>query len=350
MTSITIPSSVASIGDFVFYGCSSLSVITTGIVDVFKTGTCTFEGCGKVTLCVPAGTDYEYSTKADWNRIHHMKESSVDGFHMKLACDYMGSVLVNDKTVLTNTIKDIKVNENEKNTFEFTPNDDCRLVQVILNGLDVTSSVNNNKLTAMIPAKSQMVVVFCKSSDINRDGKVDISDVVALVNNILRQSDGNNGGGNNGGDDNGEIGSDFIELTFDGTTKHKDLLDIYTELELDEDDLIMTSTTEDLFSDDGFLIFLSLAHPDSENRLLSSSLGNYTLANIDKMFESPENLMLGITYKKNGNYYDVMNGTHKVTSIKKTANGVQVSGTFDATLNGNNKTIHINGKYAMTVL
>ena len=106
---------------------------------------------------------------------------------MTLACNTKGSVLVNGKTTFTNKIKDVEVNEEEENTFEFIPNEGCRLEQVTLNGLDVTLSVSNNKLTTMIPTNSQMMVVFSKGNDINGDGNVDISDVVSLVNLILEQ-------------------------------------------------------------------------------------------------------------------------------------------------------------------
>ena len=104
---------------------------------------------------------------------------------MTLACNTKGSVLINGKTTFTNKIKDVEVNEEEENTFEFIPNEGCRLEQVTLNGLDVTLSVSNNKLRAMIPAKSQMMVVFSKSNDINGDGNVDVSDVNAVINIML---------------------------------------------------------------------------------------------------------------------------------------------------------------------
>ena len=189
LTDITIPFSVLEIGQEAFRGCTSLSDITSEITDVFVTGTDAFKGCENATLHVPAGTYVAYSGRADWNRIIHIEEAAPaeEGFQMTLACNTKGSVLVNGKTTFTNKIKDVEVNEEEENTFEFIPNEGCRLEQVTLNGLDVTLSVNNNKLTAMIPAKSQMMVVFSKSNDINGDGNVDISDVVSLVNFILGQ-------------------------------------------------------------------------------------------------------------------------------------------------------------------
>ena len=188
LTRITIPSNVTSIGSNAFSGCTNLSDITSEITDVFITGTNAFAGCENATLHVPAGTYVAYSGRADWNRIIHIEESaSSSGLKMTLACNTKGSILINNETSFTNKIGDVEVKENEENTFIFTPNDGCKLEQVTLNGLDVIASVSNNRLVARIPANSQMNVVFSKSGDMNNDGSIDISDVVALVNLILGQ-------------------------------------------------------------------------------------------------------------------------------------------------------------------
>ncbi len=187
LTSIKIPNSVISIGSSAFSGCSNISNITSEITDVFVTGTNAFSGCENATLHVPAGTYVAYSGKADWNRIIHIVESS-DGFKMMMACNTKGNVLVNDETNFTSMIGEVDVKVQEENTFVFIPKNNCKLEQVCLNGFDITSSVENNTLKAVIPAKSQMVVTFAKESgDMNNDGIINISDVVMLVNMILGQ-------------------------------------------------------------------------------------------------------------------------------------------------------------------
>ena len=186
LTFVSIPNSVTSIGDCAFQGCTNLSDITTEITDVFVTGTSAFLGCENATLRVPAGTYVAYSGRADWNRIMHIVEV-LEGIDLKMACNTKGRVLVNDKTIFTNKIAEVEVKENEENTFVFVPKENCKLEQVVLNGLDVTASVENNTLKAVIPANSQMNVVFSKAGDMNSDGNIDISDVVSLVNMILGQ-------------------------------------------------------------------------------------------------------------------------------------------------------------------
>jgi hypothetical protein len=62
------------------------------------------------------------------------------------------------------------------------------LEQVLIDGLDVTLSVKENKLSTKIRENSKMIVTFCKEGgDINGDGSINIADVVMLVNLILAQ-------------------------------------------------------------------------------------------------------------------------------------------------------------------
>ena len=59
---------------------------------------------------------------------------------------------------------------------------------MLIDGLDVTVSVENNQLTTKVHEGSKMMVIFDKTGyDVNGDGMVNISDVVALVNLILGQ-------------------------------------------------------------------------------------------------------------------------------------------------------------------
>ena len=187
LETISFGNNVKSIGSGAFSGCSGLKDITSEITEVFVTGIDAFKGCENATLHVPAGTYIAYSGRADWNRIIHIEEGS-EGFKMTMACNTKGSVLVNDETNFTSKIGEVEVKEQEENTFVFTPKENCKLEQVVLNGLDVTASIENNTLKAIIPANSQMVVTFAKESgDMNNDGIINISDVVLLVNMILGQ-------------------------------------------------------------------------------------------------------------------------------------------------------------------
>ena len=88
----------------------------------------------------------------------------------------------------TNDMGEVSEYDGTDNIFVFIPDENCKLEQVLINGLDVIASVQDNKLTAKILENSKMMVVFSYSSrDVNGDGIVDISDVVCLVNFILGQ-------------------------------------------------------------------------------------------------------------------------------------------------------------------
>jgi hypothetical protein len=80
------------------------------------------------------------------------------------------------------------VRDGIENKFVFIPEEGSQLDRVLINGLDVTKNVKDNVLkTTIYPNYSMMVIFATKGADVNRDGSVDISDVVALVNIILGQ-------------------------------------------------------------------------------------------------------------------------------------------------------------------
>ena len=186
LTSIVIPSSVTSIGNQAFYGCSGLTSITSYMTDVIKTGIDAFYGCSNATLYVPKGFANFYRSIADWNSIKKIEE--IPGISLAMSCNNKGKVTVNGGVQFTNDMGEVSVYDGTDNTFVFTPEENCQLEQVLIDGLDVTLSVKNNQLTTKVHEGSKMIVTFSKSSgDMNGDGLVNISDVVKLVNVILGQ-------------------------------------------------------------------------------------------------------------------------------------------------------------------
>ena len=184
LTSVTIPNSITSIGSTAFWNCYRLTSVTSYITGVFETGTRCFEGIRNATLYVPKGLMSKYQSTVDWNRFTNIEE--IPGIDMPMACNDLGKVLINGYIEFSNKVGKATVYDGGETTFVFTPNDGCKLKQVLINGLDVTRSVKDNKLTTTILNGSTINVVFANNDgDLNDDGFVNITDVVALVNMIL---------------------------------------------------------------------------------------------------------------------------------------------------------------------
>ena len=186
LTFVSIPSSVTNIGEAAFGWCSGLTSVTSYIINIFETGANAFSGCDNAILYVPKGLVDNYKSTSDWNSISTIEEM-IYKIPLTLACNNKGKVLVNGDIEFSNDVDHVDVIDGKENSFEFIPNENCKLEQVIIDGFDVMSSVKDNKLTAKIRENSKMIVTFSKQGDMNSDGRVDISDVVALVNMILGQ-------------------------------------------------------------------------------------------------------------------------------------------------------------------
>ena len=189
LTTLSLPNSMTSIGDYAFYGCTNLESVYSEITDVFSIDAFG-DGSENATLYVPYGKKLTYIQTSGWNVFNDIIEMdpAIMNTSLLLSCNSKGSITINGATVFTNKIGSVDILEDAENTIVFTPKANCKLEQVCFNGFDVTTSVENNTLKAVIPAKSQMVVTFAKESgDMNNDGIINISDVVVLVNMILGQ-------------------------------------------------------------------------------------------------------------------------------------------------------------------
>ena len=186
LTTLTIPNSVTSIEQMAFGGCKGLTTVKSYITDVFVTGSSAFTGCQNATLYVPVGLKSTYQSTADWNRFTNIEE--LPGISLTLACSDQGKVVINDVMTYTNMVGEVTVYDGTENKFVFTPEENCKLDRVLVNGLDVSKSVKNNQLTTTLLPNSTIMVIFTPNgADVNGDGQIDISDVVALVNIILGQ-------------------------------------------------------------------------------------------------------------------------------------------------------------------
>ena len=194
LKTLIIPKSVTTIGSYAFWNCSNLTSITSHITNVTPTGSSSFYGCTRATLYVCKGMVSTYQALGDWRSISRIQE--IPNATLTMACNDKGKLLINDEIEFTNDLGQTSIYLGTECTLTFQPNDGCQLTQVLLDGKDITSSIEKNQFVTKFSADTKINVIFTAQSetkrstavmkgDINGDGKIDISDVTSLVNSVL---------------------------------------------------------------------------------------------------------------------------------------------------------------------
>ena len=181
LKSLVIPAGVGKIGSYAFNGCTGLESVYVYVNDVFATGSKAFQGCDDAVLYIRDELLDAFSITENWT-VFAQKQGMVS---LTVACGNGGSIQMGGFTYSA-TIASAFASKETDGDVTFTPDEGWELSMVKLNGEDVTAQVTDNRLTTGVPAQSTLLVTFRPSGyDVNRDGSVDISDVVALVNYIL---------------------------------------------------------------------------------------------------------------------------------------------------------------------
>lgn len=185
LKNLQIPSSVTTIEDNAFNGCYGLKSVTSRITNVFATGGNAFLNCGNATLYVQGDLIEQYQSISDWKRFRNIEAIPAT---IMLSCNGKGGVSMNGGDAITATICELVAMDGAPNAFVFTPNEDCLLEEVLVDGENMTNQVSNNALNVVVHDGSKVIVSFRNvgvDMDVNHDGSVNISDVVTLVNFIL---------------------------------------------------------------------------------------------------------------------------------------------------------------------
>ena len=150
-------------------------------------------------------------------------------------------------------------------------------------------------------------------------------------------------------DEGGNGGQDFIEVTIDGKTYREDVYGIYSLIRT-KNDLVVCYSTEDVFSDRGLGVFYGLTMPESEEEILDSSTGSYRAVEDFRGDVRNFDFTLDLEYYDTDDYFYVLDGKHKVTSIRKVDGGVQIEGTFDLVMENDYsyEEKSVKGKYRIT--
>ena len=185
LTSIVLPK-VSYVEENAFYGCTQLRSVTFEINDHTRIGSQAFANCSNLeeftistyyemgpddwwiaiaesdafeesfveyaTLYVPASAISLYKADAVWSQFGTIKALGSASKYYKLIVDVnaKGTVVYGDgenaKTI-TGTSQTFYVKENENVELTLTPNVGCNLGSVTVNGVDMTATVVNDKLT-----------------------------------------------------------------------------------------------------------------------------------------------------------------------------------------------------------
>ena len=184
LTTINLPESITSIAYNAFSGCSNLESIYCYITRVFEISTSTFSSATNATLYVPRDLVNTYKNTAGWNEIPTI--TALTHNIVTIASNNKGTITVNGAEVTAGDIVEVQISSDANNTFVFTPRSGYVLYQVLVDGLDVTASVEDSTLVSRLHEGAKLVVVFSEEAgDVNGDGGVNIEDVTTLITRIL---------------------------------------------------------------------------------------------------------------------------------------------------------------------
>lgn len=148
LTSITIPNSVTDIGGSAFSLCSGLTTIISEIEKPFRISESTFseETYNNAELIIPKGTGKAYSSAGGWNFKHIVEAGGVTDYTLSIKSEGNGNASYDGETI-RNITKSFTITEGSNATIEFNPDYGYRIKSVIINSVDITSSISNYQYT-----------------------------------------------------------------------------------------------------------------------------------------------------------------------------------------------------------
>ena len=186
VVSLDIPTTIESIGGYAFQNCIGLEKVVAHwrdpiVIDSYTT----FKGVNSnCYLYIPIGTASKYSS-AGWN-LPNLKAAGI----LSITVNTGGNIGCYDVTI-TNKTEQIFFNPYQSFNISFIPETGYHLMKVKMNDMDVTNSIDNGILFIEEPEEDFSVsVVFADDNivmgDVNGDGTVNTTDVLAVANYILK--------------------------------------------------------------------------------------------------------------------------------------------------------------------
>lgn len=160
-----------------------------------------------------------------------------------------------------------------------------------------------------------------------------------------------NGQGENGTASTG----DFIEISLLGKKYHHNTKPInYAQIDHFGEDahgatLTSTYSMEDDWGTEAFEFYYGLIHFSDKSKLLATTTGAYPCQIVSILDDVYQNMTFVPELYIDDNSYDLVSGTHQVTSIKSVDGKVQVEGKFSAVFEYEGDNVNVNGSYRMTI-
>ena len=165
---LIIPNSVTSIGEHAFYECTGIDFVKSEIEIPFEIDNSVFNAHSttiqKSTLQVPTGTKTKYMELTGWTKcfksVVEEGEPIVTTYSFTITASGNGIATFNNNKLRGKT-QVFYVEEGTSAIVAFSPDAGYRIASVIVNDLDVTSSIVNNRYTiSNILANTTLAVSF----------------------------------------------------------------------------------------------------------------------------------------------------------------------------------------------
>jgi hypothetical protein len=153
LTSITIPNSVTSIGDYAFYNCDGLKDVYCYPTEVPETGSDAFMFVTRsnVTLHVPFFSLIKYKEHEVWGKFKF--GSYLDGVSFTYSVDGLSKMKMIVPTI--------------EHSLNITAEEGWKVVALTVNGEDMMSSLKDNVLTIDISADTEVKATFGWADEAN---------------------------------------------------------------------------------------------------------------------------------------------------------------------------------------
>ena len=202
LTSANIGNGVKTINSYTFYECTSLETVRIGskVTDINFRAFCSCPALKSFTCYTIEPPTLNEEAFSSYTSAVYVPASAVDAYKAADVWKKFGTNILAMPSYTYLSIKQglggcvkVRLNVGESYNFNVQPSDGVKLKSLIFNGTDVTKQlIENTYVTPAITEDSELIVNFDSDSslsqrgDMNGDNKLDATDVVLLVDEVMK--------------------------------------------------------------------------------------------------------------------------------------------------------------------